>query len=593
MRLLKQNSTVVNSKIDLDEFLQSKEIKENVQESKSILAQVFITIESKEDIDFTKSLIKTIESKIPRAIVVGASSCGGICDGEIINRGAIISLTFFSDTYLKSFGLPCQNGEEEKVGKYLGKKIMSSYSNVLGILVFATTLTIKPDKFIESLCENINDVHIFGGAGGIYLGSEKSIVFNEKDIFDTGVVVVVFASENLQIEKHSYIGWEPLSREMTVTNVENSIFIKEIEGETPFSIYEKYLGIKKNDVNFMNAVEFPLLLKRNGETLARVFGRYFEDGTAFTTGDIKEGEKVRIGYGDPEIIIKNAKNIHEKIKKFNPEVIFIYSCYSRQLLMQEDDKLEIEPFQWVAPTVGAYTYGELCSISQNTSWKNATLVAVGMREGPPKYDMSYSEVEIEEKSNSLQSTLLLKLVHFIRAVVEDFEIVQQELELLSNTDKLTGLNNRGRIDEILKDEIEQVKNNEYNISIILLDIDYFKLVNDTYGHHVGDIVLVEIANILKTNIRKCDIVGRWGGEEFMIILKNINLENAVKEAERIRKVICNYKFTTVGNISASFGVTNINKFDDEVKVLNRVDNALYKAKNTGRNKVVSFGCEEN
>ena len=94
--------------------------------------------------------------------------------------------------------------------------------------------------------------------------------------------------------------------------------------------------------------------------------------------------------------------------------------------------------------------------------------------------------------------------------------------------------------------------------------------------------------MLKTNIRRNDIVGRWGGEEFLIILKNIKLENAIHVAERIRKIINNYKFTTAGKVSASFGVTTITKLDDEITVLNRVDKALYEAKSSGRNKVIGL-----
>ncbi len=160
-----------------------------------------------------------------------------------------------------------------------------------------------------------------------------------------------------------------------------------------------------------------------------------------------------------------------------------------------------------------------------------------------------------------------------------------EHKLLSITDKLTGLFNRLKLDEALKDEFNRSNRFKRSFSIIIIDIDYFKRVNDTYGHQVGDQVLIQFAKILKENIRKIDILGRWGGEEFMIICSETDFQGTIKLAQSLREIISNYDFPIIGNFSASFGVSTYNGDENIDKVIARADNALYKAKANGRNRV--------
>lgn len=159
-------------------------------------------------------------------------------------------------------------------------------------------------------------------------------------------------------------------------------------------------------------------------------------------------------------------------------------------------------------------------------------------------------------------------------------------KVLSITDKLTGVFNRLKLDEALNDEFNRSSRFKSNFGVIIIDIDYFKKINDTFGHLVGDQVLIEFAKILETNIRKIDVLGRWGGEEFMIICPETNFQGTIKVAQSLREIISEYEFPTVNKISASFGVSAYNKDDENIdKIIARADNALYKAKVNGRNKV--------
>ncbi|MGB6329352.1 MAG: GGDEF domain-containing protein [Halarcobacter sp.] len=160
-----------------------------------------------------------------------------------------------------------------------------------------------------------------------------------------------------------------------------------------------------------------------------------------------------------------------------------------------------------------------------------------------------------------------------------------EHKLLSITDKLTGLFNRLKLDEALNNEFNRSNRFKRSFGIIIIDIDYFKKINDTYGHQVGDQVLIQFAKILKENIRKIDILGRWGGEEFMIICSETDFQGTIKLAQSLREIISNYDFPIIGNFSASFGVSTYNGDENIDKVIARADNALYKAKANGRNRV--------
>lgn len=158
-----------------------------------------------------------------------------------------------------------------------------------------------------------------------------------------------------------------------------------------------------------------------------------------------------------------------------------------------------------------------------------------------------------------------------------------ELELLAITDRLTGICNRLKLDEVF--EYERSRSERYNVdfSVILMDIDHFKRVNDTHGHQVGDSVLVEMATLITERLRNVDVPGRWGGEEFLIVCPETSCKSALLIAEKLRAAIDTFSFSVVCHITASFGVTSYQNGDDVKTMMARADAALYRAKGRGRN----------
>ena len=165
---------------------------------------------------------------------------------------------------------------------------------------------------------------------------------------------------------------------------------------------------------------------------------------------------------------------------------------------------------------------------------------------------------------------------------------KKKIEELSITDKLTGLYNRMKLDEILNMKIKEYKRYEKSFSVIILDVDNFKDVNDTYGHDVGDKVLIRLSDVLALNMRTTDYVGRWGGEEFVVICENTKLEGAYTLAEHLRKLIEEIKFEVIGYKTISLGVAEVQKGDTISSIFKKVDIALYEAKKTGKNKTIRY-----
>ena len=163
--------------------------------------------------------------------------------------------------------------------------------------------------------------------------------------------------------------------------------------------------------------------------------------------------------------------------------------------------------------------------------------------------------------------------------------MQEELQHLAATDTLTGLRNRRAVSAFTEMEIKRAERYGDALSLIMFDIDHFKRINDTFGHLVGDEVLILVAKLISERIRASEVLGRWGGEEFILVLPQTDMENAVHLAGELRTLMQAYVFPHVGIVTASFGVTQFAPGDSMDSLLHRADIALYRAKECGRNRV--------
>ena len=170
--------------------------------------------------------------------------------------------------------------------------------------------------------------------------------------------------------------------------------------------------------------------------------------------------------------------------------------------------------------------------------------------------------------------------------LKSLEELNKVLEVKSNTDVLTQVSNRGYFNQQLSLEIARANRYQSSLSLMLLDIDCFKLINDTHGHLTGDIVLKEITRMVQGHIRKNDLLARWGGEEFTVLIPGVNGINAFQFAEKLRKIIADATFAEKLTITCSFGISSYRLGETAEDVLKRADKALYSAKESGRNRCV-------
>ncbi len=184
-----------------------------------------------------------------------------------------------------------------------------------------------------------------------------------------------------------------------------------------------------------------------------------------------------------------------------------------------------------------------------------------------------------------QTAELRKRAELLEAQKRELEQKSQALERLSVTDALTGLPNRRALDEALSQELERALRYGQPMAVVILDIDHFKQVNDIHGHAMGDLVLRRFASLMAAQVRTNDLMGRWGGEEFLLLCPCTGTEGALALAEKLRALLAAHEFEGLGRRTASFGVATLSPGDTLQTLLSRADAALYEAKRRGRDCV--------
>ncbi len=232
---------------------------------------------------------------------------------------------------------------------------------------------------------------------------------------------------------------------------------------------------------------------------------------------------------------------------------------------------------WLSISSGHTWSGELLNIKKDGSeyWVDSII--------SPVFDRNNKIIAYKAIRNDITLEKVLK--EFNEKLKKEVELQTKELQTLAQTDQLTKLYNRVKLDKELKYAQDCFLRYEKRYSIILIDIDLFKNVNDTFGHIIGDTILKEVALIIQNSIRATDIAGRWGGEEFLIISPNTDIDGAKKIADKIRLNIQDTELKDINKITISAGVAEIDTSLNQLTIIDKADKALYRAKEKGRNRV--------
>ena len=259
---------------------------------------------------------------------------------------------------------------------------------------------------------------------------------------------------------------------------------------------------------------------------------------------------------------------------------------ARPIIIKQEQCLVCHSVPAAAPATMVSVYGD----KNGFDWKLNEPLGMQIVKLPMLYPLEKARETFNSFLGSLLVTFALMFVALNVAlsglVIEPMARMNKKLEELATKDFLTDLVNRRRFFEQLESAMAEARVKKIGLSIVMLDIDFFKRINDTFGHDSGDVVLKDTALRVRELLRSSDCAARFGGEEFVLMLRETHIEAAMAIAEAVRGKIANVPFDLVGTVSASFGVAEWNQNEDGRALINRADKALYVAKQSGRNRVV-------
>jgi len=536
-----------------------------IAEYKNVLIQIFSgLIDEKASV----KLATSIKKLLPSSNIIGATTSGEICLGKIYEESIVISFTVFETTSVKSRMYDLN--EQPNIKSTINELVTP---DTKAIIIFSDGLKSNTAELIKDIYSLRPDIVIAGGRAGDNFLFEKTYVFNEKSYTQKGYVVVALSGEDLLVNSDYILNWTPIGKDMIVTKAKGNI-LYELDGLPIYDVYKKYLGEDVIDDFPKSSFEFPLIIKKNHILIARDPLLKTDDNALMFAGDFEEGDVVSFSFGNIEDIEDEATEYFNKFKTIPAESIFVYSCAARKSLMGDKLEDEINILESLAQTSGFFTYGEYFHTLNIAETLNVTTTFLALSESP-----FISQRDLKKHESKEYDVVKKVLTHLIK-------VTTKELEHISNHDILTSLYNRAAYIKKLGVMIRSAERYDESFGLIMLDIDHFKLINDNYGHLVGDEILKSLATIFQKSVREDDLVARWGGEEFIIIARYATVKDLEKLVLKLQKTISKYSFHPVPRVTLSFGLCVYMKGDDEDSIFKRVDNAMYTAKQNGRDRYV-------
>ena len=542
--------------------------------------------------------------EMPDVDIVGCGSNGSIVNASVAENTQLFIITFFETTQVETLTYKFSEGQEDIISNKLCSEV-NSKPDVRAVELFTTLLKFDAHKFLDGIHFNNRDIKIFGSnVMGIVPNAteelrENAFIMSKNGIVSCGAVAVVYRGSDLHVETERVLGWKPLGMEMTVTKSTTRV-VQEIDHKPAYEVYHHYLEIP-NDENFVaNTTGFPFLVKERGLDVLRIPAHCTPEGYLISNAGIPKDKKLRLTYGNPGEILADLKTCRDKVKEFAPQSVLIYDCILRKSFWGTGINLELEHFKQFPATAGFFSEGELSSIEEGIIHNECTFLVIAMREG---YKVELPDLDVEEPQiSSKEVSMLKRMATFVQTTTEALQTAYHQLSMLNReleaanvrlsymalTDELTQLFNRREIEQRIHSAFADARLTSKDVSLMMIDIDFFKKVNDTYGHAIGDLVLKGVAAIIQSNVNvdNDEAVGRWGGEEFIVLMPGYNAQDAAKVAEKLRQEISEHEFDKVGRRTVSIGVTAAMHNESEKEVFIRADNALYQAKENGRNQVV-------
>ena len=532
-----------------------------------------------------REMIRLFCDAFPEAEIAGMTTSGGIDNGRMRLHQTIVTIQFFekSDVHTAIYDF-----SKEPMGE-LGEKARSfchQQKDLSALLLLMTQRYYDFEPFLTALDKLGKDIPICGGYAHTYRNEDGIYVFTKDAILSRGILLVTFSGD-VKVMTTSVMGWQPLGRTMTITAMDGPLVIRSLDHKPASYFYQKYLhstDFGKSDLLFplvrsMHQVQFsvlPLESRSDGALLTNVFSHV--------------GDQVQMAYGDPDQVIFSSREALGRIERFAPEGMLLISCVTRRYFLKEDVNQILSAYSDFGAASGGYVNGELIRIDGKTQATNMTLISVCFREGEAPLVAAtrkpHAPVVLGEALFTIQ-----RLATFVTETTKELAETQKQLSFAASHDSFTGLLNRGSIEEMLCRCHDDARARNLTLSALMIDLDTFKQINDTFSHVKGDEVIREVAGILKHTTRPTDFAGRWGGDEFVILLPGTTLESALTVASRLQKAFRRIQLPDRSFLTASIGCTTASPEETEAGFYKRMDDALYLAKEGGRNRIILLDAE--
>jgi len=557
-------------------------------DSEKLLIQLFIETP---DIEYIDSLLFRLREQFPLAKLIGATSDGIIESSEVyVTRKNLISFSYFENTTLttQSIEYTKENKSSFLSGRTIAKKLCSESTKLL--ISFADGLYTNGEDYLQGIADINPNVIVAGGLAGDNGKLERTYVFTKSGVISRGVVAVALEGKDLSVNSGYTFDWKPIGKMMQVTKaVKNRVY--ELDNMPLIEVYAKYMGRELANALPQIGIEFPLVFEKDGVLIGRAPLAAHDDGSLTFAGNIEEGMQVRFGVGNVNEILRSGNyEIHKIVSKakYETESIFIYSCMARRRFMQKQISEELNFLSTIASTTGFFTYGEFFHSHDANQLLNETMTMVLLSEST---NTSKEIFAIESSSKKFKITNEQILAHLANIVSNELEELNYSLEerikenasLIQKqayTDKLTGLPNRLSLINRLKESIGK--------TIILINVDDFTIINDFYGHTIGDSILIQLAQLLEkyATIHKMELF-KLPSDEYAIIVDVPHEEDEIRAVIRDFLTVIKYKKFTVQESEIGLTVTIAAAFiNKKGSGLINSDMALKLAKKAGKSSMI-------
>ena len=586
---MKQFSFLLHKEEDLALCLQEAK---DVAASMAHISDLLVTLFASElSINTMADFERATRKIFPQAKVVGFAAECGFASGKMWSgeddlpdaASAAVTFTFFSSSRVIPLAFDEQADISAAAQGLVRTISQEKATKAVGLFLAAQVPGIT--ELLDVLSDVDEEIVFFGGLLSDQMDERRITIDLAGHRMSRGFLAIVFVGEELHAKAQISFGWKPFGPEVQITRMADERTIVELDEKPASEFFSHYLGIRHCWESLASVETFPMCLRRNGATLARRLMDIHADGCVYVSADLREGERLRIASGDPIAIISEAQRTHAELCEFSPEAVFVVNCMGHYVMLQPNNVYEYAAISRAVPTHGFYSYAEFFRSKGKFMKTNLMMVSIGFREGEPKEAPIYKPVSPQFGE---QTSIIAHLVHFVDAMTKEWESAHSKLVVLAERDALTGLMNRRAMERSFKDILRDALASRLPLAVMMLDMDDFKGINDTFGHSMGDEALVALADILTSSVRSMDVVSRWGGDEFFVILTRADRAAAERVVERIHRSAASLSLLMPDKrpVGLSIGVTLSRPKDTPESVFQRADEALYVSKRTaGKNQV--------